>query len=1026
MPLRSALLAALSISALADGLPTLTEPALSPDGSTIAFVSGGDIWTVPASGGEARLLVAHPATESRPQWSPDGRRLMFASTRSGNGDLYLLDLQDNRTTRLTFDDRLEQPGGWSRDGQWFYFASPARNIQRMNDIWRVNVAGGMPQWVTGERYVDQSYPAISPDGDSLAVAARGFDQWWRRGGSHIDQSELWLRERGQYRRLSEPGARDTWPMWDAKGQRLYFVSNRGGQENLWRRSRQGKAEKLTDFRQGRVLWPSIAWDGQSILFERDFRLWRFDIVSRRAQPIEVKLTGSATGPGQEKLAVADQAEELALSPDGRQLAFIARGEIWLAPLEGGSARNLSRTPAAEHQISWAPDGNSLVYVSERDGPGRLYRFDLTSNRETRLTQHGQGDAMPRFSPDGRQLAFMRDGEELRLLDLQTGTETSRWRGLVGRPPVWNDGALTWSPDGRWLAVAAIGERLYRTVQLVPADQGAAVPVSRYASPAMGKRVWYKPDDQGNGNPLLLFTPDGGTLLMRLFPHSDQGQVGAVDLAAPRPVFAGETAAKAGPWQLDRALERNRLLPIGLDVQYFALRPDGRQLAVVATVAGRQNLWLHSLDPTVRDNPTRQLTHSAGSKQFPQFSADGQTVYFLQEGRIQAVGIDGKAKTLQFDAQIEVDFEADKRQLFAQTLQLLREHFYDGQRKEWEVLATRFTPYAHGARTRDELRRTILLLLGELNVSHTGISAPKRDTITETGRLAVNLTSRGGKLLVTGVVPNGPLDLAGGRIGDLLSAIDGQPVDAQTNPDSLLNGKIGLKITLTLQNGEDGTREVTVKPINYADEATLRYREWVEVNRAYVDRHSGGRVGYVHLINMSDEALRQFLLDLDADNQKRDGVVIDVRNNFGGYVDSHVLDVLSRKSHFKVVPRGLPQLPGRAGVGSPALEKLTVLVTNKITLSDGEVFTEGYRSQKLGPIIGEPGAGWVIFTSGRQLVDGSMLRLPFGNVIATRTGEPLEGVSRGVDLPVDLPIGLYGRDTQLDLAIRILLDKTPRK
>ena len=217
-------------------LPSYADPGISPDGREIAFVSAGDIWTVPGGGGEARLLVAHRAAESRPLYAPDGRRLAFVSTRTGGGDIYILDFSSGAMRRLTFDDGLEQLDGWSRDGQWIYFSSTSRDVAGMNDIFRVRATGGTPMAVTGDRYVNEFAGAISPDGRTLAFSARGNSsgQWWRRGHSHLDMSELWTLAidgdgtPGPYTQLTERNGKSSWPMWSADGRTLYFMSDRDG------------------------------------------------------------------------------------------------------------------------------------------------------------------------------------------------------------------------------------------------------------------------------------------------------------------------------------------------------------------------------------------------------------------------------------------------------------------------------------------------------------------------------------------------------------------------------------------------------------------------------------------------------------------------------------------------------------------------------------------------------------------------------------------------------------------------------
>ena len=320
------------------------------------------------------------------------------------------------------------------------------------------------------------------------------------------------------------------------------------------------------------------------------------------------------------------------------------------------------------------------------------------------------------------------------------------------------------------------------------------------------------------------------------------------------------------------------------------------------------------------------------------------------------------------------------------------------------------------------------MLGELNASHLGIGAPQSSVQPPaTGRLGLRFDREEyegkGTLRITEVVPLTPAAIGNIKPGEYLVAIDRTKIDAHTNLDQLLAYKISRRVVLAIASSADGAgqREVVVRPMNGGTERTLLYRHWVEDNRAYVARISNGRLGYVHMSDMSAGALTQLFIDLDAENQKRDGVVVDMRNNNGGFVNVYAIDVFARRSYFTMTPRGFSTSPSRTVLGQRALELPTILVTNRHTLSDGEDFTEGYRSLHLGKVVGEPTAGWIIYTSGVQLIDGSTLRLPATRITAN-DGTVMEMHPRPVDVPVAKPLGesYLGRDSQLEAAVNELL------
>jgi tricorn protease len=981
--------------------------------------------------------------------------------------------------RLTFDDGLDQLDGWSRDGRWIYFSSTSRDIGGLNDIFRVKPAGGTPMAVSSDRYTNEFYSAPAPDGATVAFSARGIasGQWWRRGHSHIDESEIWLlkafeSEKGTYERVTEAGgAKELWPMWNADGRSLFYVSdrtdngNKKGAQNIWSVTPGKAARRVSNFTDGRVIWPSISYDGREIVFEHNFKIWKLDTESGKTAEVEIQRRGAPAGPAVEHLRLTDQISELQLSPDGKKVAFVVRGEVFAASAaDGGDAARVSVSSVDESQLTWSPDSRRLAYASDRDVTPHLFVYDFTTNTETQLTRGQEDDSTPLFSPDGKMLAFIRGAKELRVVDLNTKQERVVVSGTFERPPIIADRPYVWSPDSKWVAYVQVGDSQFKNVNVVQVDGTTGRPVSFLANVFSNTLSW---------------SPDGTFLLFDTGQRTENFQLARVDLiprtprfredqfrdlfreetprsitpvrqgspptspeprpaaipspeASPSPSPAGaKPATKPVQVVFEGIRRRLSLLPVGIDLNYQTISPDGKWVAMVATAANQSNIYLYSIDELSRDPAVaKQLTATAGSKSALQFSPDNKELYYLENGRIGVVNLEGRNRALAVNAEMDVDFSREKMQVFRQAWTYLRDNFYDlnYHGANWETVRSEYEPLIAGARTPDEMRRLLQLMVGELNASHLGAGSPPNANAATTGRLGLRFDRREfentGRLKIIEVIPLSPAALPGNvNVGDYLIAIDGRTIDSTTNVDELLSYKTSRRVVLTVASTADGTakREVPVRPVNAATERALMYRNWVDRNREYVAKASNGRLGYVHMFDMGSASLSQLYVDLDVENHAREGVVIDIRNNSGGFVNVYAIDVLARRGYLTMTLRGQNGAPARTVLGQRSLDRPTILVTNQHSLSDAEDFTEGYRTLKLGRVVGEPTAGWIIYTWNQSLIDGTTFRLPRMKITAN-DGTVMERNPRPVDIEVTRPIGetYTSKDSQLDAAISELL------
>ena len=1089
-----ALLTALPLSLASQtrpaSLPSFAQPALSPDGKEIAFASGGDIWTAPATGGDAHLLISDPADESRPLYSPDGTRLAFVSTRTGAGDIYILTFATGTLERITFSDSASNLDAWSRDGQWLYFTSSSTDVAGEGDILRVRATGGTPLEVSRERYMNEFESAPSPDGKQILLAAKGISsgQWWRNGHSHIDETELWLKPLAApgYKLLIPADAKHAWPMWSADGRTVFFMSDKSGHENIWQAdAASGDAKPLTHFTTGRCLWPSISYDGRTILFERHFAIWKLDTRSGKSEEVKIALHGVPSAAGITHTQLASWTG-LALSPDGKKIAVAAHGDIFAASAkDGGEPRRLTRTESAESNPQWSPDSAQLVYLSERDGGSSLYLYDFNTNAERALTHGVDIDGSPVWSPDGKSIAFLRNRRELRVLTPADGKDRLVTTGEID---FFGGSAIAWSPDSKWLVYLPTGTNGFSNLSVVPATGGESRPITFLANGENASHIAWSPD----GKYILFDTAQRAEtpLLARvdLVPHvpsfredqfnelfRKQVTPGAPEApptrtrpeenttpTEPKPETTTTqdalTPTKPGaPDSRNRAptepkkieptkivfegiRERLTVLPLGdLNLRFPVISPDGKTLAFLAEAGGQQNIYTYSLDELSREPASpRQQTTGPGAKSNIAFTPDSKEIYYLEGGGGRAPGADAGStvhsfsldthtpKNIMLATAIDIDFDKEKQVVFDEAWNTLNHRFvaadFNGQ--NWAALKQEWQPYIAGTRTGPELRRDISLLIGELNSSHSGIGKPSIPAV-RTGRLGLRFErepfENSGQLIIREIVPLGPAAIEGSiHVGDKLLAIDGTPITRDTNLDSLLEDRTGHRTVLSIESAGK-KHDAILRPITLQVESGLLYRGWVADRRAYVEKISNGKLGYVHIAAMGDSDLAQLYLDLDVQNQSRRGVVIDVRNNNGGYVNGRVIDVFARKNYLIMTPRDGSPAPSRQALGQRALGLPTVLVTNESTLSDGEDFTEGYRTLGLGKVVGTPTAGWIIFTGAQRLIDGSSVRVPGDRIKDTR-GQDMEMHPRPVDIEQLRPLGETetGHDIQLEKAVQTLL------
>jgi C-terminal processing protease CtpA/Prc len=745
--------------------------------------------------------------------------------------------------------------------------------------------------------------------------------------------------------------------------------------------------------------------------------------------------------------------------------------------DGGPAERVTETGGIQSDLAWSPDSRRLAYVAQRGLSGQVMTYDFQTRRERALTSGASFDARPSWSPDGKMLAYVRDLKELHVVTFgdsgaqrETFKDATIFTGPIGRFGVSQP---SWSPDSKWLAFPVTDAKSFRNIWVIPPTGGEARPVSFLANGDTGSVIVWSKD----GKYLLFDTSqrseDVHIVRVDLLPHvpryredefrdlfRPQETPGPRPGVTPRqtpptvpettppapapPAPAPETAEKAEaatdkpaakpkvePVRIvfDGIRERASFLPLGVSADEPAISPDGKILVFRSAISGQSIIYSYDLDELAKEPPTpQQIASSKRPKRGYAFTPDSKQLYYLEAGVLTVTTLElPRPRQIAVTAELDVTFDREKLVAFNQAWSLLQRSFFDpyfhGQ--DWGALRTRFAPYIAGAHTPDEMRRLTNLMIGELNASHSGISRAPPGFPTRVADLGLRFDREayeaGKGLVVREVITLGPAANEGSiKPGDILIAVDGRPIGPGVDLDRLLLDRAGKRTVLTVRTGA-AAREAVVRPVSSTVATGLSYRHWIGQERAYVEKISGGRLGYVHISDMSSEALDQLYLDLDAQNQGKEGVVVDVRNNNGGFVNGYVLDVFARRNFLTMTARGFPGVPSRQQLGQRALGTPTILLTNESSLSDAEDFTEGYRYLRLGKVVGVPTAGWIIYTSNQPLIDGSVVRVPSIRVQGA-AGDDMEMHPRPVDVTVERPLGesLVGKDVQLETAVSELL------
>ncbi|MEW6051038.1 MAG: PDZ domain-containing protein [Candidatus Zixiibacteriota bacterium] len=1045
------------------------------NGNQVAFSYGGDIYVAARTGGQATRLTSHEGLEMFPRFSPDGKHIAFTGQYDGDFSVYVIPVAGGEPKRLTYHPGLQNTSerfgpenvvmGWSKAGDKVLYRSRKESMNWWDGrAYLVSVASGMSEPLP---MATAGFTSLSPDGKKVAYCPvyRDFRTWKRyKGGMAQD---VWIFDLTTYanQKITDWEGTDNMPMWF--GERIYFNSDRTGRLNLYcYEMNSGQTRQVTNYTDYDVRWPSLGDNG--IVFESGGFLYVMDLPSEEIHKIEISLITDRNTVRTEFQNVSECVTDFDISPDGKRAVFAARGDIFTVPAKEGNTRNLTLSSSANDMNPvWSPDGKWVAYISDKSGEDEFYITSQDGKESVQLITGGDSHRYGAvWSPDSKKLAF--SDKSLRLYVVAVATKQTVQIDKATRNEIRD---MAWSPDSRFLAYSKVLDNGIRTIftfafdnntlhQLTPSwtnDYGPAFdPNGQYLyfisernfNPVLGAYEFEYINTSIDDLYLIVLNADS---LSPFRPKSDEVEV-KVDTAKKmsdkgKTGKEGEDKPKTGPVKVkvdfDGIYERqvaidlpagnyNGLMAVPGGIFYL-----GNPVRGMVGNIGQPDRILNKYDIAKKKN----FAFLSGIESYA-LSADQKNLLIKKDNNFYVVSAEGEKADLEDKKldlsrmEMKVDHESEFSQMFNQVWRRYRDYFYDEHMHgvDWQKMHDKYAPLIPYVINRYDFTYVLGEMVGELCCSHTYVGGGEKPKVpsSDIGLLGVDFAvDPASKRLRLAHILEGenwdpelrsPLRDPGIEVkeGDYLLAINGQELTADIDPYSLTEHTVGKQMTLTLNSspGLKGAREVTVKPI--ASEENLRYFNWVEKNRKYVDSVSHGQIGYLHIPDMGSYGLVRFA-KMYFGQLRKPGLIIDVRYNGGGFVSGLVLERLRRE----VVGMGYSRnfAAGPDPGDAPYAHMITLM--NQFSTSDGDIFPYCFREYKLGPLMGKRTWGGVVGIRGMdELIDGGYYTVPEFSTYNMKSQWVMENVGVSPDMEVDnLPDReARGSDDQLDRAIQYVAEK----
>lgn len=1052
----------LFVSAQAEEARLLRFP--STNGTDVVFTFAGDLYTAPLAGGEARRLTSHVGNEIFARYSPDGKSIAFTGQYDGNTEVYLISAEGGEPQRLTYtstnkrDDLGDRMGPnnivmtWSRDGQQIVY----RN--RIGDgfsgkLWSVSEKGGMPEALP---LPEGGFCSYSPDGKKLAYnrTFREFRNWkYYRGGMADD---IWIYDptAKKVTNVTNNDAQDIFPMWI--GDEIFFASDRDMTMNLFvYNTKTGKTEKVTNYPDYDVKFPSS--NGEVIVYEHGGYLYKLDPKSRQSEQIHITLNGENVYARPELKHVQNFIRSSSLSADGKRLAVTARGEVFDVPAEEGVTRNITRTPGAnERGAAWAPDGKYIAYISDRTGETEIWMEPAQGGDPIQLTQNNDTYIRSlQWSPDSKSIIYTDRKNRIVLVDVAAKTKRVVMQNPEGE--FWD---VAYAPDSRWITYTKPASNDMSVVYLYDLVENKEYPVTekwynsseptfssdgkylifcsdRDLNPVYGALEWNHVYLRTGG--IYLVTLDK-TLPSPFLPKDAEvdAQKGASEAATDGKAAAkkqtngdAKDAKKNSPLKIDTEGMYARIikLPLGAD-RYNNFYCDGKRIWYYAKGA------THMYD--LEEQEDKVVAESAA---IADASLDFQNVLFSSKGKLYVTSMPTGKMALSDPVDLSnmvttVDYAQEWAQIFDEAWRAYRDGFYleNMHGVDWKAIKEKYAVLVPYAKTRFDLNYIIGEMIGELACGHAYVNPGdcKRAERIPMGLLGAEMSrDKSGFYRIDKILTGAPyseklcspLAELGLNIeeGNYITAIDGVSTASVENIYKLLIGKANVLTELTINTQPaEGGRKVVVNPID--DEYPLYHYNWVQKNLKRVEEATQGRVGYIYIPDMVSEGLNEFARYFYPQLDK-EALIIDDRANGGGNVSPMIIERLLREPYRMTMSRTSTKT---GTVPDAAQHGPKILLINKYSASDGDLFPWSFKANQIGTVIGTRTWGGIIGISGSlPYMDGTDIRVPFFTNYDAKTGQWIvenHGVDPDIVVDNDPIREQMGEDQQLEKAIEVALEQ----